>query len=96
MQLNTHSPYELKDLYQNIDLIDRKIAHSQTWETFASQDALDAHVRKLTTKRAHLIKSALVLTNLGVECDPQYVPRSLSQTARPVADTASGEDAAVS
>jgi hypothetical protein len=92
MQLNTHAPYELKDLYQNIDLIDRKIAHSQTWESFASQEALDAHVRKLTTKRANLIKSALVLTNLGVECDPQFLPRSFGQTAKPAAPA---EDAAL-
>jgi hypothetical protein len=93
MQLNTHAPYELKDLYQNIDLIDRKIAHSQTWETFASQEAQDSHVRKLTTKRATLIKSALVLTNLGVQCDPQFLPRSFEQSAKPETATKANEAA---
>ena len=85
MQLITHAPYELKDLYQNIDLIDRKIAHSQTWENFASQEALDSHVRKLTTKRATLVQSALVLTNLGVQCDARFLPRSFGQTAKAAA-----------
>jgi hypothetical protein len=66
-------------MYQSIDLIDRKIASSKSWETFESQEARDAHLRKLTTKRATLVKSALVLSNQGVRCDPQFLPRSFAE-----------------
>jgi len=85
MQANTYSPYALKDMYQTIDLIDRKITHCKTWETFESQQAREIHLRKLSTKRAALVKSALVLTKLGVRCDPQFLPRSFTQ---PVEDEA--------
>lgn len=76
MQTNPYSPYALKDLYQAIDLIDRKIAHSRTHDTFESDPAQGTHLRKLSTKRATLVKSALVLTNLGVQCKPEFLPRS--------------------
>ena len=76
MQANSYSPYALKDMYQTIDLIDRKIASSVSWETFESQDAREAQLRKLSTKRAALVKSALALSQLGVECDPRFLPRS--------------------
>ena len=85
MQTNTYSPYALKDLYQAIDLMDRKISHGQTWETFASEEARDTYLRKLSTKRAAHVKSALVLTNLGVRCDSQFLPRSF---IHPVQDEA--------
>jgi len=76
MQTNTFSPYALKDLYQAIDLMDRKIAHSQTRESFDSEEARQTYLRKLCTKRAAHVKSALILTNLGVRCDSQFLPRS--------------------
>ena len=79
MQANSYTPYVLKDMYQTIDLIDRKIASSQSWETFESQDAREAHLRKLSTKRAALVKTALALTNLGVHSDPKFLPRSFVQ-----------------
>lgn len=79
MQANSYSPYALKDMYQSIDLIDRKIASSKSWEAFDSQEAREAHLRKLTTKRATLVKSALVLSSQGVQCDPQFLPRSFTQ-----------------
>ena len=76
MQANAYSPYALKDLHQAIDLIDRKIAFGRNGERFPSQEAREDHLRKLSTKRAALVKSALALTNLGVRCDPQFLPRS--------------------
>ncbi|HEX4039091.1 MAG TPA: hypothetical protein VHX37_13605 [Acidobacteriaceae bacterium] len=76
MQANAYSPYALKDLHQAIDLIDRKITYCNTWETFESQEAREVHLRKLSTKRAALVKSALALAALGVRCDPQFLPRS--------------------
>jgi len=81
MQANSYSPYALKDMYQTIDLIDRKIASSRSWEIFDSQDAREAQLRKLSTKRAALVKSALALTDLGVACDPRFLPRSFVQAA---------------
>lgn len=79
MQANWYSPFALKDLHQAIDLLDRKIAHCNTWETFVTQEARDVQLRKLSTKRAALVKSALALTDLGVRCDPKFLPRSLVQ-----------------
>lgn len=88
MQANSYSPYALKDMYQTIDLIDRKIASSISWETFASQDAREAQLRKLSTKRAALVKSARALTELGVECDPRFLPRSFVQATEEQGSTA--------
>lgn len=85
MQANDFSPYALKDLYQAIDLIDRKIAHYSTIETFNSLETRDADLKKFSSKRSALVKSALALTNLGVRCDPQFLPRSF---ALPVQDEA--------
>lgn len=81
--MNAYSPYALKDLYQAIDLIDRKIAHGKIVETLESRTDL----RKLAAKRAALVNSAIVLTNLGVRCDPRFLPRSF---IHPVQDRASG------
>lgn len=99
MQANSYSPYALKDMYQSIDLIDRKIASSVSWEIFESQDAREAQLRKLSTKRAALVKSALALTNLGVECDARFLPRSFMQAteeqASPVEADSNTTDEAV-
>ncbi len=76
MQANAYSQYALKDLHQAIDLMDRKISYSTTLEAFDSQTAREAHLRKLSSKRAALVKSALTLAALGVRCDPRFLPRS--------------------
>lgn len=76
MQANAFSPYALKDLHQAIDLIDRKLAFARAGETFASEEARELHLRRLSSKRAALVKSAHALTALGVQCDPQFLPRS--------------------
>ena len=76
MQANAYSPYALKDLHQAIDLIDRKINHCKTAEAFESLEAREVQLRKLSSKRAALVKSADALTALGVRCDPKFVPRS--------------------
>ena len=81
MQANVHSSYALKDLHQAIDLIDRKIVYCREWERFASPDGRETQLRKLSSKRASLVKSALTLTNLGVSCDPQFLPRSFINLA---------------
>jgi hypothetical protein len=82
MQANDFSPYALKDLYQAIDLIDRKIAHYTTTENFASHETREADLRKFSSKRTALVRSALALTSLGVRCDPQFLPRSFVPAVR--------------
>lgn len=82
MQTNDFSPYALKDLYQAIDLIDRKIAHCTTLQDFASQQDREADLRKFSTKRTTLVRSALALTSIGVRCDPQFLPRSFALAER--------------
>jgi len=75
------SKYELKDLHQEIDLFDRKIAYCKAFETFASEEARAAALQKLMTKREGLVKRAVEAVNSGVECDPKYLPRSFKQQA---------------
>lgn len=85
MQTNLHSPYALKDLYQAIDLMDRKIAHGRNSESLESAETQESFLRKLSAKRAALIKSALILSDQGVHCNPQFLPRSF---IHPVQDEA--------
>jgi hypothetical protein len=73
--------YELKDLYQEIDLFDRKISYCQTLETFASEEGRAAALQKLVTRRKSLVKVAVAAVSDGVECDPKYLPRSLKTVA---------------
>lgn len=81
MQANVYSPYVLRDLHQNIDLMDRKITYCTTLEVFETQEAREACLRKLSTKRAALVKTALSLAALGVRCDPKFLPRSFIRLA---------------
>lgn len=76
MQPNAYSSYALRDLHQAIDLIDRKIVYCRDGERFESQEARAIQMRKLSSKRAALVKSALTLAALGVRCDPKFLPRS--------------------
>lgn len=82
MQSNAYSPYALKDLHLAIDLIDRKITHCNSMETFETEEARELHLKKLASKRAALVKSALALAAMGVQCDPQFLPRSFVQSAQ--------------
>ena len=76
MQATEPNKYALQDLHQAIDLIDRKIIYCQTYENFDSQEARDTNLRKLSTKRATLVKAASALTSQGFKCDPRFLPRS--------------------
>ena len=88
MQAIPFSTYALKDLHQAIDLIDRKINYCKTWESFDSQEARESNLRKLSTKRETLVKSARALAASGVTCDPAFLPRSFME---PVAVAAEAE-----
>lgn len=80
MQVKTVGKYELKELHQEIGLMDRKIAYCRTYEKFDSEEERAAAVRRLETKRLTLVKKAKDAVSRGIECDPKYVPRSLSET----------------
>jgi hypothetical protein len=66
----------LKDLHQEIDLFDRKIAYCQNYENVATEQARAAALQKLVTKRESLVKTALGMASRGIVCDPKYLPRS--------------------
>lgn len=69
--------YHLKDLHQEIDFLDRKIAHLQNFEKFDTETARAGAVSKLLTKRGTLVKVALDLASKGIEFSASDLPRSL-------------------
>ncbi len=81
MQVMADNKYSLKDLHEQIDLFDRKIAHCHTHEKFDSEEQREAALHKLNVKREALVKTALAMASRGVECDPKYLPRSLKAAA---------------
>jgi hypothetical protein len=81
MSTRSDNKYELKDLYQEIDLFDRKIAYCQNFENFATDEERASARQKLVTKRGTLVKAALEMAGRGVECDPKYLPRSFQAPA---------------
>lgn len=81
MRAKPVSKYELKDLHQEIDLFDRKIAYCNSHERFDSEEARSAALQKLVAKRESLVSAAMEAVKSGVECDPKYLPRSFKQGA---------------
>ncbi len=84
MQARPQNRYVLNDLHQEIDLLDRKIAHCQNHEKFGSDQERDAAIHKLTKARGPLVKAALQMVQDGIEFDPKYLPRSLKVSDRAV------------
>ena len=78
MPAKSENEYGLKDLYQEIDLFDRKIAYCQSFDKFATDEERAEALRKLVTKREALVKSAVGITSRGIECDSKYLPRSFN------------------
>lgn len=81
MSARPDNKYELKDLHQEIDFFDRKIAYCQNLEKFETEEERATTLKKLVTKRATLVKTALAMAGRGVECDPKYLPRSFKAAA---------------
>jgi len=81
MPIKRVGKYELQDLHQQIDLFDRKIAYCHRHETFNSEEAHAAAIKKLVPKRESLVKAATEAAKNGVECDPKYLPRSFKHQA---------------
>jgi len=69
--------YFLRTLHQEISLFDRKLAHLQKYETFATETLRDAAVKKMMTKRDSLAVTARQLHADGVEFKPSELPPSL-------------------
>lgn len=69
--------YHLKSIHEEIDLVDRKLAHLLKFEKFDSEAERDTAARKLMTKRGTLVKTATRLAAEGVEFKPSELPRSL-------------------
>jgi len=79
MPTRSDNKYELKDLYQEIDLFDRKIAYCENVEKFTTDEERATARQKLVTKRGTLVKTAREMAGRGVECDPKYLPRSFKE-----------------
>lgn len=78
--MNPENKYYLLSLHKEIDLFDRKIAHARNIEPFDSEHTRALAVKKLETKRAVLVTSAMDLASQGVEYDPKWLPRSFKAT----------------
>lgn len=68
--------YHLKDVHQEIDYLDRKIAYAQTLEKFDSEADREASLKKLRLKREPLVNAARDLADQGVEWEAKDLPRS--------------------
>ena len=86
MQVHSENKYHLLDLHKEIDLFDRKIAHTKNIESFDSEDRRTSAVKRLETKRTALVTVAVELANKGVEYDPKSLPRSFKAAAERAAD----------
>lgn len=71
-----HDKYFLRSLHQEIDLYDRKLAHLEKYEQFASIADREGAESKLVTKRASLAETARQLVAAGVEFNQSDLPRS--------------------
>jgi hypothetical protein len=71
-----HDKYFLRDLHQEIDFYDRKLAHMSQFAEFASPEDRELAEKGLRAKRAPLEKTALALVASGVKYDEKDLPRS--------------------
>jgi len=68
--------YFLRDLHQEIDLYDRKLAYLDKFAAFSSPEDREVAEKALLAKRAPLEKAALELAASGIEFDAKDLPRS--------------------
>lgn len=68
--------YFLRDLHQEIDFYDRKLAYLDQFVEFASPGDREVAEKGLRAKRAPLEKAALELVAAGVEYEEKDLPRS--------------------
>ena len=80
--------YQLKSLHEEISLLDRKLAHTQTYETFATVAERTAAEDKLSARRNLLIRKAQQMIEEGIEFSEAERPRSLRPVPEPAAPPA--------
>jgi hypothetical protein len=68
--------YFLRELHQEIDLYDRKLAYLDKYAEFASLADREEAEKRLLARRAPLEKTALDLVASGVEYEEKDLPRS--------------------
>ena len=68
--------YFLRELHQEIDLYDRKLAYLDKFVEFASSKDREEAKSRMLAKRAPLEKTALELVASGVEYEEKDLPRS--------------------
>ena len=73
--------YFLKNLHQEIDLYDRKLADLRKFGTFDSPEDRQQAENTYMTKRASLARTARELSASGVEFDEKDLPRSFREEA---------------
>ena len=71
------SRFNLKTLHEEIGLYDRKIAHALKYDTYASDEARDTAIAKLSSKRAVLVCNATQWAGDGIEFLPSELPHSM-------------------
>jgi hypothetical protein len=76
MPTHAHDKYYLKSLHEEIDLFDRKLAHSLRYGTFATEAERKASVGKMNAKRDLLVRTAKLLASEGIEYKESDLPRS--------------------
>lgn len=69
--------YQLKSLHEEIALFDRKLAHLQKYETFATEAERNASAEKLSLKRNLLVKKAQQMIDEGIQFNELERPHSL-------------------
>lgn len=93
--------YQLKSLHEEIDLFDRKLAHLQKYETFATEAERNASLEKLSAKRNLLVRKAQKMIDEGVEFQERERPQSLrpkgekthTDTSHPIVEKVAPEPA---
>lgn len=68
--------YSLRDIHQEIDLYDRKLAYLDKFGEFTSSTDREEAKSRLVAKRAPLEKAARELVASGVEYKEEDLPRS--------------------
>ena len=87
--LKVQDKYYLKSVYQDIDLLDRKLAHLQKYDTFDSIADRQTAEKKINAARELLTRTAKRLVDEGIEFNESDLPRSFRESsAAPEVETA--------
>ncbi len=68
--------YFLRSVHQEIDLLDRKLAHLRKYDVFETEAAREAAAAKMQSARDLLVKTARRLAEEGITFNDSDLPRS--------------------